>query len=164
LPNIRKIRNQPSLYFDLAIHIINLSYKKTRRRLKMPAIRLLLSGEKEDYNVASIIKALTEITCEILEKDKDRTMIIVDFIQRDLWFIGSNSLESLEKNSFKIDITVTDETCTKDQKASYIKEAHNLLNQYVSQLHEHSNIHIIDCRGGAYGYGGITQDYLYYNK
>jgi 4-oxalocrotonate tautomerase len=130
----------------------------------MPAIKLFLSGERADYDVVSIIENLTEMTCRILIKEKSKTMIIVEFIQRDLWFIGSNSLDSLGKNSFKIDVTVTDETCTKDQKASYIKEGFILLNRYVNQLHEHSNIHVIDCRGGAYGYGGKTQDYLYYHN
>ena len=68
----------------------------------MPAIKLLLSGERADYDVVSIIENLTEMTCRILIKEKSKTMIIVEFIQRDLWFIGSNSLESLGKNSFKI--------------------------------------------------------------
>lgn len=130
----------------------------------MPAIKLLLSGNREDFDVVSIIRNLTEMTCNILKKYENQTMVILEFVERDSWFIGTQSLVSLEKNSFKVDVTITDQTCTKEQKKLYMKEVFNFLKEHISQLHEHSNIHIIDCKGDSYGYGGKTQDYIYYNK
>ncbi|TCM66785.1 4-oxalocrotonate tautomerase [Acinetobacter calcoaceticus] len=124
----------------------------------MPAIRLKLSGTQAEYNLQEISAALMNLTCKVLEKEPQRTMLLLEFIPRELWYINLKNLSALEQNAFKVEVTITDETCTKQQKALYIFEVFQLMTRYISNLHQHCNVHVIDCRGSAYGYGGVTQE------
>ncbi|MCR6628775.1 MAG: hypothetical protein NVV74_01200 [Magnetospirillum sp.] len=78
------------------------------------------------------------------------------------WFIGGRSLAAQGKNAFHLDISITDETNTKQEKAEFIAQAHAALDGLVGNLHPASFIHVIDARASAYGYGGKTQEYRYH--
>jgi hypothetical protein len=41
--------------------------------------------------------------------------------------------------------------------ARRLQDRHSLL---IENLHAFSNIHVIDVKGAAYGYGGLTQEYV----
>ena len=88
-------------------------------------------------------------------------MVIVQFVPHELWFIDNQSLVAHGQNSFRLEVTITDETNTKTQKTCYQREAFDLLSRLIGNLHPHSNVHIIDCRASSYGYGGLTQEYRY---
>ncbi|MHC2109391.1 tautomerase family protein [Methylobacterium sp. CM6246] len=128
----------------------------------MPGIKLTLSGQPDTGLVGRIVPELTALTSSVLEKRSDLTMVMVQFIGHEWWFIDSRSLSDHDRNSFRLEVTVTDETCTKVQKARYQREAFDLLSNLIGNVHPHSNVHIIDCRGSAYGYGGVTQEHKYH--
>ncbi len=90
-------------------------------------------------------------------------MVLVRFVPHELWFIDGRSLAEHGRNSFRLEVTITDETNTKAQKARYQREAFDLVGGILGNLHSHSNIHIIDCRAAAYGYGGVSQEYRHHN-
>lgn len=123
----------------------------------MPGITLTLSGTPNPMQAATLSQALTALTAEVLGKQPSQTMVIVQFVDPALWFIDSQSLSILGLNSFRLEITVTDETTTLAQKARYQEEVFRLLAERLGNLHEHSNVHIIDVRASAYGYGGKPQ-------
>lgn len=127
----------------------------------MPGIKLTLSGQPDAGLVERIVPELTALTCSVLEKRPELTMIMVQFIGRERWFIDSRSLVDHDRQSFRLEVTITDETCNKLQKARYQREAFDLLSRHIGNIHPHSNVHIIDCRGSAYGYGGVTQEHRY---
>ncbi|MBP2298749.1 tautomerase family protein [Azospirillum picis] len=127
----------------------------------MPGINLTLSGESDAGLANRIVPELTALTSAVLEKLPELTMVMVRFIPHELWFIDSRSLVEHGRNSFRLEITITDETCSKAQKARYQREAFDLLSTLIGNVHPHSNVHIVDCRAGAYGYGGVTQEYKY---
>ena len=89
--------------------------------------------------------------------------ITIDYVEQDCWMIGGKLLNEQNKNSFYFDITITDETNTKEEKALYIKEAFAGFEKILGNLHEESYIYIQDVKAGAYGYGGKTQEYRFYN-
>ena len=70
-------------------------------------------------------------------------------------------LAESKRNAFRLEVTVTDETTTKDQKAAFQKAAFDALSEAIGDIHPHSNVHIVDCRASAYGYGGVTQERRY---
>lgn len=125
----------------------------------MPGITLKISGQPDIALVQSIIHQLTALTCDVLEKRPEQTFVMVHFIPHELWFINSRSLAELGNNSFRLEVTITDETNTKAQKARFQHEAFTLLAGKIGNLHPHSNIHVIDCRASAYGYGGMSQEF-----
>ncbi|WP_409260648.1 tautomerase family protein [Pseudomonas putida] len=123
----------------------------------MPGINLTLSGAPNAALASDLSHELTELTARVLDKQPSQTMVIVRFVDAGLWFIDSESLESLGRNSFRLEVTITDETTTVEQKRQYQREAYDLLSGRIGNVHPHSNVHIIDVRATAYGYGGVPQ-------
>ncbi|MFS0827101.1 tautomerase family protein [Pseudomonas phoenicis] len=123
----------------------------------MPGITLTLSGAPDAALASQLSHELTELTARVLDKQPSQTMVIVGFVDPSLWFIDSKSLASLGRNSFRLEITITDETTTVAQKRRYQRESYDLISERVGNVHPHSNVHIIDVRATAYGYGGVPQ-------
>jgi len=99
-----------------------------------------------------------------LKKNSFETMFIVRHVDNDDWFIDGKSLAEWGKNSFRLEVTVVDETCSKDQKSAYQKSIYNAMEQAIGNLHPQSNVHVIDCKAASYGYTEITQEYRYQHK
>jgi 4-oxalocrotonate tautomerase len=127
----------------------------------MPGITLTLSGEADQALVRRLVPALTSLTSAVLDKKPEETTVLVKFVPAGDWFIGGKSLAELKRNAFRLEVTVTDETTTKDQKAAYQKAAFDALSEAIRDIHPRSNVHVIDCRASAYGYGGVTQEHRY---
>lgn len=130
----------------------------------MPGITLTLSGTKNEMLTKKCVLLATRITCDVLKKNSFETMVIVRHVDKDDWFIDGKSLNEWGKNSFRLEVTVVDETCSKDQKAAYQKAIYNAMEQAIGNLHPQSNVHVIDCKAASYGYTGITQEYRYQHK
>jgi 4-oxalocrotonate tautomerase len=125
----------------------------------MPGILLKISGQPDTALTRRIVPRITELTCAVLDKESVRTMVMVDYVPHDAWFIAGRSLAELGRNSFRLEVTITDETCTRRQKADFHQAAFAALSELIGNVHPHSNIHVHDCRASAYGYGGVTQEY-----
>lgn len=125
----------------------------------MPGIVLRISGHPRPDLTRQIVPKIMSLTSSILDKKPEQTMVLIQYVPHDDWFIAGKSLSEHGKNSFRLEVTITDETNTKSQKAHYHKAAFALLSELIGNVHPHSNIHIIDCRAAAYGYGGVTQEY-----
>ena len=63
-------------------------------------------------------------------------------------------------NSFRVEVTVVDETVTKAQKAKYCSEVFKCMSRLIENVHPFSNVYVLDVKGAAYGYGGLTQEYV----
>lgn len=124
----------------------------------MPGITLIVSGEPDPALTQRLVAELCSLTCQVLKKEMGRTTMFVRYHPRDQWFIAGRSLVQHGKNAFRLELTITDETNTKAEKAEYHYAAFALLERIIGNLHPHSNIHILDCRASAYGYGGLTQE------
>ena len=130
----------------------------------MPGINLTLSGSRNEKLTKECVLLATQITCDVLKKNSFETMVIVKYVDKEDWFIDGKNLAEWEKNSFRLEVTVVDETCSKDQKAAYQKEIYNAMEKAIGNIHPQSNVHIIDCKAASYGYTGITQEYRYQHK
>ena len=130
----------------------------------MTGITLTLSGCNDQKLTKDCVLLATQITCEILKKNSFETMVIVRHVDDDDWFIDGKSLAEWGKNSFRLEVTVVDETCSKDQKAAFQKAIYKAMEQAIGNLHPQSNVHVIDCKSASYGYTGITQEYRYQHK
>lgn len=125
----------------------------------MPHTVIHLSGQTDPVLARQVIQAIDELTHRHLGKVKAVMATTVQFIPADSWFIGQQSLADLDQNAYHLDISVTDETNTKAEKARYLKEVHAAMSQLLPRLHEVSYGHVIDARAAAYGYGGRTQEW-----
>ncbi|AXA72308.1 hypothetical protein LMG6001_02236 [Achromobacter insolitus] len=125
----------------------------------MPHIVVHLSGQSDDAINRRVVQAVAGLTQSVLGKQLPVIAITLQHIPHDRWFIGGRPLSELGQNAFHLDISVTDETNTKAEKARYIKEIHAAFQEILGELHDCSYVHVIDARAAAYGYGGRTQEY-----
>ena len=127
----------------------------------MPIINIKVSAKKSSNLTHSISELVLDATCSILKKKRELTAIVIEYIEQDCWLIAGSTLSELGKNSFYLNIKITDETNTKDEKANYIQTIFSGFEHLLKNLHEESYIHIEDTRAAAYGFGGKTQEYRY---
>jgi 4-oxalocrotonate tautomerase len=125
----------------------------------MPHIVIHLSGEPDAGLTRRVVGKVADLTQSVLDKKLPVIAISVQYIAADAWFIGGQSLAELGKSAFHLDISITDETNTKGEKARYVREVYAAMAESRSNLHEVSYVHLIDARAAAYGYGGRTQEY-----
>jgi len=130
----------------------------------MPILNVRVSAVRTPDLARNIAATLLELTASILGKDPRLTSIAIDWVDPADWFVGGRSLAEQGKTSFYFDIRVTDESNTKDEKARYLRGVFAALRGLLGDLHEESYIHVMDVRAGAYGYGGLTQEYRYQHK
>jgi 4-oxalocrotonate tautomerase len=127
----------------------------------MPILNVKVSAAKSPELTRRISELLLDLTTRILRKKREVTAIAIDYIDPADWIVGGVSLKEQRRNSFYLDIKITDETNTKDEKALYIKEAFDGMAKMLGDLHEESYIHVEDVKAASYGYGGRTQEYRY---
>ncbi|ODV43279.1 4-oxalocrotonate tautomerase [Cupriavidus sp. UYMMa02A] len=125
----------------------------------MPHINLQISGQPDAALTRRSAAAVSELTQRVLGKKPDVIAIAVQYVPREQWIIGGEALSETGRNAFHLDISVTDETNTKAEKAAYLKAVFETLSELIGNVHPVSYIHVIDARAAAYGYGGLTQEY-----
>lgn len=96
-------------------------------------------------------------------KKRDVTAITIDYVDPQDWFIAGVPLARAGKRSFYLEIKITDETNTKDEKARYVAEAFSGFERILGDLDEESYVYVQDVRAAAYGYGGRTQEFRYHH-
>ena len=125
----------------------------------MPHIVIHLSGQPDAQLTRRVVDKVAELTQTVLDKKLPVIAITVQYIAADAWFIGGQSLAELGQSAFHLDISITDETNIKAEKARYLHEIHAAMAALRSNLHKVSYVHLVDARAAAYGYGGKTQEY-----
>ena len=125
----------------------------------MPHIVVHLSGTPDTATSRRVVDAVAGLTQSVLGKKLPVIAIALQYIPREQWFIGGRALSELGRHAFHLDISVTDETNTKAEKARFIQEIYRAFQGILGELHECSYVHVIDARAAAYGYGGLTQEY-----
>ena len=128
----------------------------------MPILNVKVSGDKNAAVTKKVTELLLDCTTRILKKKANVTAITIQYVPRDCWVVGGELLSEQNKNSFYLDIKVTDETNTKDEKADYIREVFAGFQGILGDLHDESYIYVEDVRAAAYGYGGGTQEFRYH--
>jgi len=112
----------------------------------MPILTVKIAAQRSDTLTDQVAAMLAEHTSTILGKKPEVT---------------AKSLQSHGKSSFALEIKVTDETNTKDEKKRYIQAVFDGFSKILGDIHEESYIHVHDVRAASYGYGGKTQEFRY---
>lgn len=123
----------------------------------MPILNLTLLTEPDAAQKAAIASTLSGLTAAILRKDPSLTAVTLSCIEPGNWFVGGAALAQQRKNSFFLDIRVTDGSNTPKEKADYIAAVFAAMGNFLGQLHEVSYVHVHDAGADAWGYGGLTQ-------
>ncbi len=127
----------------------------------MPFIQIKISGARDTELAATVAQRITALTAEHLRKTPADTAVAVEFVSPDLWFIANTPLAAQRVRSFHLNISITAETNTKEQKSAYIAAVYAEMGELLGGVHEKSYVLINDVSGSAYGYAGITQEERY---
>ena len=130
----------------------------------MPVIHLKVSGQNNPALAKELVKTISILTKDILNKRPEVTVVTVSFIADDLWFVNSVSLAELKKKSFHLTIRISDSTNLKDDKSKYIEAVHNSLEILIGNIHPVSYTAIQEMKADAYGYEGLTIEYKIVNN
>jgi 4-oxalocrotonate tautomerase len=129
----------------------------------MPILNVKVSALQTPQLVSQVSGLLLDLSTDVLKKKRELVSIAIDFVDPAAWTIGGVPLSQLGQTSIFVDIKVTDETNTKQEKEQFIRLAFDGLASILGNLHEHSYVHVHDVRAAAYGYGGHTQEFRYHH-
>ena len=127
----------------------------------MPYLHIQLSGTPDDLLAERVAAAASDLTSRLLHKDPALTAVVVDFVPASRWFVAGQRLSTSGARSYHWMVSITDETNTKGEKASYLASVHRAMNELLDGAAEHSYTCIVDARASAYGFGGRTQEWRY---
>lgn len=125
----------------------------------MPHIDLKLSGTRDAELGQQAVAIVHRLTADVLGKAPELMATTVQYIGDHDWFIAGQPLAQTGGTAFHLDISITDETNTKQEKARFIQEVYAALSQLRPNPALCSYVHLIDARAAAYGYGGRTQEW-----
>ena len=129
----------------------------------MPILNVKVSTPRSAEMTRRISSLLAGLTHRILGKDPAVTSIAIEYVDPADWIIAGRSLADQGRSSVYFDIKVTEDTNTKAEKATYIREAFAGFAELLGDLHPESYIYVQDVKATAYGYGGKTQEYRYHH-
>jgi 4-oxalocrotonate tautomerase len=130
----------------------------------VPILNVKVSAKRSPLMTQQIAATLSELTTRLLGKNPQVTSIAIDYVDPEDWVVGGKTLAEQNKHSVYFDIKITDETNTKGEKETYIREAFAAFARLLGELHEESYIYVQDVRAASYGYGGKTQEYRYQHR
>lgn len=130
----------------------------------MPIINLKVSGQEDPALAKELVKTISNLTKDVLNKKPEVTVVLVSFIPDYLWFINSESLTELKKRSFHLTVKISDSTNLKDDKAKYIDAIHHSLSSILEDIHPVSYTAVQEMKADAYGYEGLTIEYKIINN
>lgn len=123
----------------------------------MPILTLLISGPPDAGRDASVADALTQLTADVLRKDRRLTSVAIAHIPDAQWFVSGAALDAQRRASFFVDVRVTAGTNSQDEKARYIAAVFARMRELLGVLHEASYVHVHEVPADGWGYGGLTQ-------
>jgi len=129
----------------------------------MPMISVQVAAEPSKELARALAERVRDLTAELLGKDPRVTAVSVDFVPKERWFIGNESVADAERamSAFFVDVRITDGTSTKDDKARFIECTFHALSDLLGGARAESYVHVDDVRADGYGYGGLTQERRY---
>jgi 4-oxalocrotonate tautomerase len=84
----------------------------------MPLVTATLALQPSPEVTARTVRALTELTVEVLRKELERTTVMVRYVPPEQWARGSVT----GSRRFVVEAKITTGTNSADEKAAYIRE------------------------------------------
>jgi 4-oxalocrotonate tautomerase len=122
----------------------------------MPYVNATLQAPPSAELTARIIAALTDLTVDVLGKERARTTVVVQYVPGGQWARGGSALPV---RGYFVEVKVTAGTNLRDHKARYVREVNRALQ---SRLGEASGYVVVEeVPADSWGYAGETQELHY---
>src|SRR5262245_36161787 len=122
----------------------------------MPFISVTLAAKPDDELTARAIALLTDLTVEILGKERGRTTVVIHYIAAGQWARGGFPLAV---RGYFIDAKVTAGTNLRHEKARYVREVNRALQSLLGEASGY--VAVEELPADSWGYAGETQELHY---
>ncbi|MBI9101615.1 MAG: 4-oxalocrotonate tautomerase family protein [Spirochaetales bacterium] len=122
----------------------------------MPFVNVkIIENQLKENEKLELIKKLTDLIVEVMNREKDLTVIVIDEIKPTSWAVGGKPVHSNESVSF-VNIKVSKGTTNPDEIAVMQKKTKQLMGSLLKN-HIEENYFIIDeINSTGWGFGDIT--------
>jgi 4-oxalocrotonate tautomerase len=127
----------------------------------MPFLTIKLTAPVSAETTRRVATALLNLTVEVLQKKRELTSVVVEYVAPSCWFIGGVTLTPESAPGVYVEIKVTEGTNTKDQKKSFVEQVGLAILAILGEIQPTSYVVIHEVRGDAWGYHGVTQEARY---
>ena len=124
----------------------------------MPFINIAIAqGSLSRAQKQRLFDETTRLMAEVMHKDPSLTAVRIDEHPAQNWAIAGDAVSTGEGAAVHMDIKVTADTNTDEEKAEMIALSKAMLSEVVGSTPEASYVVIHDLDAAAWGYNGQTQ-------
>ncbi|MFB6440034.1 4-oxalocrotonate tautomerase family protein [Streptomyces sp. NPDC056411] len=122
----------------------------------MPFIRATISDPQlDDATQQALAKGLTDLAVTVLKKPLERTSVHLNLVPADRYYVGGEPVGGA--TGAQVEVTITLGTNSAEEKARFIAQTYELLQETVGLLPSVSGVALYEMHPESYGYNGITQ-------
>ena len=123
----------------------------------MPYINIRLGKNLENEQRKKLYEETTALMNTVMGKNPEVTVVNIQESDPQQWSVNANSLTTNESTGAYVDIKVTDQTNTQEEKAEMIAKTVKMLQDVVGTIQEACYVVIDDISADSWGYNGKTQ-------
>lgn len=120
----------------------------------MPYVSATLCATPSPDLTARTIAALTNLTVEVLGKERARTTVVVQYIPGGQWARGGTPVRG-----YFVGVKVTAGTNLREDKARYVREVNRALQSLLGEASGY--VAVEELAADSWGYAGETQELHY---
>jgi len=122
----------------------------------MPYVSATLAVTPSDELTARAIAALTDLTVEVLGKERASTTVVVQYVPAGQWARGG---VPLPVRGYFVEVKVTAGTNLREHKARYVRELNRALQSLLGEASGY--VAVEELPADSWGYVGETQELHY---
>jgi 4-oxalocrotonate tautomerase len=124
----------------------------------MPYINIRTAGEPlSSQQIKQLVTGTTKLMTNVMGKKGELTSVRIEPAESSYWGIGGEMVSDRQNRAAHMDIKVTADTNSVEQKAAMLEAGHELLSDVLGSLPEATYVVIHELPGGNWGYAGKTQ-------
>jgi 4-oxalocrotonate tautomerase len=122
----------------------------------MPLVNVSLAAKPDGELTTRAIALLTDLTVEVLGKERARTTVVVQYVPTGQWARGGFPLAG---RGYFVDVKVTAGTNLREHKARYVREVNRALQSLLGEASGY--VAVEELPADSWGYLGETQELHY---
>ena len=122
----------------------------------MPYVSATLQAAPSAELTSRVIAALTDLTVDVLGKERARTTVVVQYVPGGQWARGGSALPG---RGYFVEVKVTAGTNLRDEKARYVREVNRALQFLLGEASGY--VAVEELPADSWGHAGETQEVRY---
>jgi 4-oxalocrotonate tautomerase len=121
----------------------------------MPFVNATLCAKPSPALTGRVALALTDLTVEVLGKERARTTVVVQYVPEEQWAVGGVLLV----HGFYVEVKITSRKNSREEKARYVSEVNRALQALLGGASGY--VAVDEIAADSWGHAGETQEVRY---